>query len=730
MNSDLAKITEVIAKSPKTAYKLLQNIDIPKDDYVNYAEKLRLECIILFTIFRNEDELQNYIKKLEEITKIKDPNLKKSPVYNILGVLENRNQNFNKSIYYYNLSLKYAKSENNPIQKTKTANNLGTLYMQVGLYEKAKEIIQKEIETLEQNEGSIVFPHLYHNLGDIYNQLKNYNRAIYCFTKSIEISKGESDDINLAQGYFRLAKLYKSAKDYINAKKYFEITIETTKITNHQDLMIKSIQELCDINLLENRYGTSLSLIDQIEDYIIENEHLIQNPDIYYLSGKTYHFLSDKQKAYKMYKTYAKKYSATEMESIKIYQDLADIKFKITEAKKNQEKITEENDNLSQKRTEIQRLYNDMFKINEMSRKITKIPDIKYIHEHLYPYLSDLVGLVCLVIYLYDEKSKTITTHLIDKKNIINDKYNESKEIAIDNPNSIVAYATRNKCSIVSNDFQNDIYKFKEDQGNEFYSGTVNSIILLPLMIGDKIIGGISIQSDKKNAYDNNQLNMLKTLSSHIAIAIKNSSELETLNKEIKTRKETQEKLMKTNEKLSRMSYIDSLTKIPNRRKFFDTLHKDIAFNKTNHTEMSILIIDIDFFKEYNDNYGHIGGDHCIKTVATTLNTYLIKNDYFLARYGGDEFIAILNTADYNETKRICDELMNLISDTNIVHEYSTVSDRVTLSIGAFNFVPVKDTEIKEVIQKADEELYKSKENGKARYTIKTCEAIDINEND
>jgi len=178
---------------------------------------------------------------------------------------------------------------------------------------------------------------------------------------------------------------------------------------------------------------------------------------------------------------------------------------------------------------------------------------------------------------------------------------------------------------------------------------------------------------------------------------------------------ESKAKLAEANRTLQKLSSLDGLTGIANRRNFDETLNKE--WNRAMRSEKSIglLMLDIDFFKFYNDHYGHQGGDDCLKKVAKGLDSAIHRETDFLARYGGEEFSGILPDTDLNGSVKVAEEMRLAIKDLRIEHAKSTVSDLVSVSIGVSAIIPRQGTDPKILIGAADQALYKAKEDGRDR---------------
>lgn len=182
---------------------------------------------------------------------------------------------------------------------------------------------------------------------------------------------------------------------------------------------------------------------------------------------------------------------------------------------------------------------------------------------------------------------------------------------------------------------------------------------------------------------------------------------------------ESQQKLAAANRTLQKLSALDGLTSIPNRRRFDEVLKKEWHRAMREQKSMSLIMLDIDFFKLYNDHYGHQGGDDCLKRVASALEKALHRETDMLARYGGEEFAAILPDTDQEGAIQIAETMRVAVQDQKLTHAKSKVSDYVSISIGVGTAVPERDSEPDIIIAVADQALYQSKEDGRNRVTAR-----------
>ena len=176
--------------------------------------------------------------------------------------------------------------------------------------------------------------------------------------------------------------------------------------------------------------------------------------------------------------------------------------------------------------------------------------------------------------------------------------------------------------------------------------------------------------------------------------------------------------LQKANQVLLELSSLDGLTGIANRRYFDEFLIKIWSLQTRNAGKIAIIMCDIDFFKAYNDNYGHLQGDECLKVVATILKKSLKREGDLIARYGGEEFVVILPNTDREGALNVAATLRTNIENERILHEHSAAASVVTISLGVS--IGQADPRISPIslIKAADEALYLAKKDGRNCYKL------------
>ena len=184
---------------------------------------------------------------------------------------------------------------------------------------------------------------------------------------------------------------------------------------------------------------------------------------------------------------------------------------------------------------------------------------------------------------------------------------------------------------------------------------------------------------------------------------------------DISERKRTEEKLLTLQKELEELSFQDGLTGIANRRRFDATLEVEWASARRRAAPLSLILLDIDYFKQYNDHYGHIDGDACLKRVAGVLSRAATRPRDFFARFGGEEFVLILPETDAVAARQVAERCSELIAAERISHVQSAIGPFLTISLGVGTVIPSRGADAPDFIRAVDQALYRAKANGRNR---------------
>jgi diguanylate cyclase (GGDEF)-like protein len=236
-----------------------------------------------------------------------------------------------------------------------------------------------------------------------------------------------------------------------------------------------------------------------------------------------------------------------------------------------------------------------------------------------------------------------------------------------------------------------------------------------------EVRGVITVEEIAFPEYIDHYLNLALSIVNICELPIENARKYEKL-------VETEEMLRKANEDLLQLSTTDALTGIANRRAYDEYIEIEWKRMLRNKMPLSLIICDVDFFKRYNDHYGHKRGDYCLHTVAQIVCKTVLRPEDFIARYSGEEFIVVLPSTSGEGALHIAEKIRIAVVQYGITHEYSEVAPYVTLSLGIAHVQPplTKGVTSASLFRAADTALYHAKNQGRNRTVMQTIESEEI----
>ena len=597
-----------------------------------------------------------------------------------------------QAIQNYHTALSLVREKGLADQETKILNNLGTLHEDLHNYHTALEYYRDTYKKAQEisSEYGMAIAHL--NMGNVYLELGELTQALKNIKRAYQHGKANNQTLLLAHSYYSFGQYYQKTEAYHES-------------IRHLKHGIKNAEESKDFYILVRIYIELANAFDKIADVKAAQAHFEKAytfakrmnsaefmPRVHEQLALFYERNKMRDDAYKHYKAY--------FDSSKIVQEN-----RRKERIKNIEFQTKLKDAIQETRTyrslsdELQKNFNQLQVLSKIGRSMTATHDIKTIFEQLYDNINELMRADTLMVGFHDEVKRTLDFDLFIEKNA----QQETFSLSLDNKKSLSVYSLRNRKTLKFDDVEKEHKTFVEAVATSRGSMML-SAMYAPLIVEGETIGVLSIQARKRNTYTAMHKVLLETLASYLAIAIKNarrSKELAQLNKQLKA-----------------LSELDGLTGIPNRRMFDETYGPLLSETQARNKPFSLLFIDIDDLKEFNDSYGHLHGDEVIIEVAH----YLQENkeeSFFVARYGGDEFVMLLPGVDLDAAKAYAQKLTDSLME---IKERKGFEDMVTVSIGLGTVEPDDTVSPEDLLAFVDERLYESKDRGKNRITAKRYE--------
>lgn len=325
----------------------------------------------------------------------------------------------------------------------------------------------------------------------------------------------------------------------------------------------------------------------------------------------------------------------------------------------------------------------------KLSQRISANLQPEEVYHAIHKATKDLMACDSFILSLYDEQTQTINDVYFVDHSIPQKLTNRPMGVGL------ASKVITEKKTVFYNHFNINMVKRTNAVlvGEDKDESVVRSLIIVPLKLGKNVRGIMSTQSYSADAYSQEDKETLELLASHAVIALENSHLFS----------EVQE-----------LAITDSLTKINNRRRFFDLAEQEFERSRRYDRPLSLIMLDIDHFKRVNDTYGHAAGDTVLEQLAQLCQKSLREVDVF-ARYGGEEFVILLPETTSQEAQLTAERIRQLVARTPI----KVGEDSLTITI-SFGIVELDKTckNVEELLDRSDQAMYASKRNGRNRVSI------------
>lgn len=545
-------------------------------------------------------------------------------------------------------------------------NNICVNYLSLGKYNEAKRIIDS-LKDIPYGDNDNMKINMYQVTAEIECELGNLEKAMKFINESIEIGEKLNYEITRSESLrirgkinFKAGKHKESEDDYLAA-------LEHATKRDYYEVQANILESWAQSDLINNKYNEAINKLVKVLEISEKYKCVLINRNIYkqlYLSNKEIN-----------------KYK----ESLKYYEKYVEINDELS-CKANELSLTDlENEKSKQEAAIFKSLYDDIKVISTIGQKITSDLSFENILKNIHKEMSMIIDAEVVGVSTFKESESILDYALfIDRGNKLN-----LKNIHVEDETSIGAYCVRNRSTILINDLYKDYKKYVPNLEVKVSDDNTQSAMYCPLILEDKVRGFLNVQSYKKNAYTENDLNKLKILASYVAIALENSC---------------------LYNRTKYFSSHDFLTGLLSRMETFEKGEKIFKECTKEKKKLAVIMIDIDDFKLVNDKYGHSYGDGVLKMVGGIIKDN-VKNHGIAGRYGGEEFLVILQDISERKIYSICENIRTSIEGANIYYG-EKFKLKVTSSLGIFMYSG-KEKNIDQCINFADEALYIAKAEGK-----------------
>jgi diguanylate cyclase (GGDEF)-like protein len=549
--------------------------------------------------------------------------------------------------------------------------NTGINYIQMKRYHKARDIFKCiKIMNIELNKRDLITYKLC--LAEIEINIGNAAVALVHLDEAFKIENELNADVS--DIYKLRGMAYAKINEYEMAEKEFIKSCDFSSFRGYNHEKCCAMLEWSKLSCMMKKSQDAINKLCEVIDIAKSGKFLV-------ILKECYHMLYNINKEIGNHK-----------KSLSYLEEYITIHDQIYDYEQNQ-LMAEMNVNHTKRQADLYKLLYDKTELlSSIGQKIISNLDLNSIIDILSSEINKLIKADTFGIAVYDEEKGEGLYHFINENG--QSKYDVPFNI---NDNSLFgSYCIKYKKDIIINNVETDYNKYSSLDWNAFKKEALEkSLIYTPLIIKDRVVGVMTVQSLLNNAYDKNDLNTLKIIANYSAIALDNAM---------------------CYKKIENIATYDNMTGFLTRFEIVRLGEIIYEKHKDKTTSFCVIMIDIDNFKYINDTYGHVYGDKALSMVTNTISGCIRTTDY-IGRYGGDEFLLICPGADQEEAIEVAERIRDTINNSSYLIKEETKIN-ITLSLGLYEFGK-SDMSFIDGVNMADKCLYNAKKGSKNKVVSK-----------
>jgi len=628
---------------------------------------------------------------------------------NALGVAFMEMGRYERAMDFFTRSLEEARRQGNRPREAATLSNIGEVCLEFGEIKEALDYFLRAYETVPDDSESETIANILIFIGTAYHRMGNWSLAREFAEKAMAVAKDSENVQAECQGWHLLGLVSLSSDRRELAVSQYLKALELCDALKNEKERASTLLDLGAIHAMNGDMDQALESfrVALASAEAVGAKRLINNA--YERLSEANEVMGDFKKALDYYKRFSVFRHETLSEDASRKIKNITVQYEVEKSRQEAEIYRLKNIELKDKTEDLESANRQILAIAETGRLITASLDLDTVINTLYDTLSRYIPFDLFGLALYEEEDNSLDYRAY----IVKGKRIQRSRLSPDPKRSYAAICLRDKKSVFVPDTEHrppNLLIGKPVQ----YGPPAGSLMFLPLVIDDRSLGLLSVQSERRNAITARHLTLVEALAPYVAIAVENSlihDHLESLNRAIRGEKEELEKAAVN---ITHLANHDPLTGLPNRRLLFELLQKTFDLARRNGTKVGVIYIDLDDFKPINDSLGHRAGDHALVAIAGRLRAMLRASDT-VARVGGDEFVAVLATVrDIQDIAQAANKILEECGQPLFVEGTPC---RVGFSMGIAVF-PDDGDSIEVVVNSADAAMYSVKHRTKNGYAF------------
>ncbi|MCG7499428.1 diguanylate cyclase [Vibrio sp. Of7-15] len=658
--------------------------------------QLHLEFLDAYQLYRNsefERALEQFMLLLQQCEDLNELILSQYIRVHI-GTIYAIMSNFPRALHFF-LTAEKSQYHHDYAFDALLQINLADTYIRLEKYTSAIEHAQLALDVINHLDDDSSHALAAMNIGTAYRMLGDLSQAEEWFHKALSVATRGQCPRSIPLSMQCLAQLEAQKGNSETAEKYFLKCMEDFQNIGDPDSLVGTGVAYLNFLYDMNRYEEALSYCERILAMPYASADVIKMFQTYRVKALSLQALGQQENAQKIIEVqlaYAEEQLKKSRSRELSYFDSA---LKLGRQQK------------SKNNAEVVSSY--LESLNHLGQKMATSPDLQADLPVIFEDIQNILPASFLSIAFYlPETNQLNYAHIIEDEGIV-----EPFTVSCDNVDRLGVYCCRYRKTILLNtSSESEIQPYLETDRIDLWIGNKDSCsrsaLYTPILLNDELLGMISTQHVDSYVYKHYHKQLLEQLARYIAVAVKNIKQRQELIKK-------QIALELTNQKLAYISKIDPLTKALNRHELDKLAPRFILHSEEQNVPLSSMMIDIDYYKGYNDYYGHDAGDNILRQLASIFQKGLNEQTDYLFRYGGDEFFVLMLNSDEQEVLAMAHRVQELVREAEIEHKTSPISDFVTLTVGVQTCYCQEEegTDLSVLIQRTDLALYQGKRDNR-----------------
>jgi diguanylate cyclase (GGDEF)-like protein len=634
---------------------------------------------------------------------------------NALGVISFRVGETERARELFENALRMADRAPTHERRIASLNNLGELHAAVGNYADALQHYERALELAAELDNEGILATVEVNIARIQIERGDEEQALDGLDRALARAASAGDRIIEAEALSQLGRATlrrNGGKDPDGeAEALHYQSIELCEEIGHPSGVIASLESLVELLLSAGRLDEAeeharraVSIARETDAQITAMELVERLADLRAQSG-------DVEAAYllgrwllELQREHAGADAARRLRTLEARHELDQARMEAEIVRLRNVELREKSDELARRNRTLQLMY-------RIGSELTAAMELDEIARRLHDRVNELMSADVFGVAFFEEQDASL-----DFAVVIEDNQRLTPFVLpVSSKESFATWVVRNREEICLNNAEKEYSRYIE-RPKRFTAGKSRSIVYLPLELEGRIIGVLTVQSYRRNAYDDERMAVLRLLVPYIAVAMDNARKLRTIRELNETLEGEKKELERAYGRIEHLANHDILTGLPNRRLLVELIHEHIPLARRQEQMFALLYVDIDSFKPVNDAYGHEMGDQVLVRLADRLRAAVRQSDT-VARIGGDEFVLVLrDVGSAQEARAIAAKVLAGIAQPLSIGELIAT---LTASIGVSLF-PSHGESYNELLVAADQAMYRAKEDGKSGVVLAT----------